>query len=233
MVRQAARLQERAAADAPRPTDGQFACLARRLLARTGTVAETDSLPSAIRDTTATSLLMLGYLDAMYGHVEGAKAHLERFSEKPKKERRLYGADSDCLRSWIEAAAKNWEGVVRLAEPYAVEGDIPWCGRLPTRWLVAESYEQLGDQVAAARHYELVLSHVGTDESDNRILRGLLFSFAHRRLVLMYSEMGRIEDARRHWEVLENTLTNPDPELVPMIEEARRAREEAETKAVP
>ena len=41
----------------------------------------------------------------------------------------------------------------------------------------------------------------------------------------------RVEDARRHWEIFEKTFTNPDPELVPMVEEARRALEEAEANA--
>jgi hypothetical protein len=44
----------------------------------------------------------------------------------------------------------------------------------------------------------------------------------------MLFALGRVEDARRHWEIFEKTFTNPDPELVPMVEEARRALEEAE-----
>ena len=54
---------------------------------------------------------------------------------------------------------------------------------------------------------------------------------AHHRLVMLYSKMGRVEAARRHWENFEKTFTNPDPELVPMIDEARQALEEAEAKA--
>jgi hypothetical protein len=42
-------------------------------------------------------------------------------------------------------------------------------------------------------------------------------TFAHHRLVLLYSKMGRVEDTRRHWEIFEETFTNPDPELVPMV----------------
>jgi hypothetical protein len=29
--------------------------------------------------------------------------------------------------------------------------------------------------------------------------------------------VGRVDDARRHWEIFEKTFTNPDPELVPMV----------------
>ena len=46
---------------------------------------------------------------------------------------------------------------------------------------------------------------------------------ARHRLVLLYSQLGVAEDARRHWEIFERTFTNPDPELVPMIEEGRAA----------
>jgi hypothetical protein len=60
---------------------------------------------------------------------------------------------------------------------------------------------------------------------------GIPFPFAHHRLVLLYSKLGRVEDARRHWEIFETTFTDPDPELVPMLDEARKALEEAEAKA--
>jgi hypothetical protein len=56
------------------------------------------------------------------------------------------------------------------------------------------------------------------------------YSFAHHRLVLLYSKMGRVDDARRHWEIFEKTFTNPDPKLAPMVEEAREALAAAEAR---
>ena len=106
-------------------------------------------------------------------------------------------------------------------------------GRLPIRWLVAEAHERLGHVEETVEAYKLVLSPVGLSEISSELeARFAIFHpFAHHRLVLLYSKMGRVEDARRHWEIFEKTFTNPDPELVPMVEEARRALEEAEAKA--
>jgi hypothetical protein len=95
--------------------------------------------------------------------------------------------------------------------------------------LVAEVHENLGcfDQAAFCFAY---VAFPTVDWWIDPPLRGILAPFAHHRLVLLYSKMGRVEDARRHWEIFEKTFTNPDPELVPMVEEARRALEEAEAK---
>ncbi len=62
-------------------------------------------------------------------------------------------------------------------------------------------------------------------------VRGLFSSFAHHRLVLLYARMGRLEDARRHWKIFEDIFTNPDPELRPMVEEARQALVQVESKS--
>jgi hypothetical protein len=96
--------------------------------------------------------------------------------------------------------------------------------------LVAETYENAADLEKAAQAYELVLSPVRL--ADGELSQwGIVVPFAHQRLVLLYARMGRVEDARRHWEMFEKTFTDPDPELVPMVEEARRALAEAEAKS--
>ena len=56
-------------------------------------------------------------------------------------------------------------------------------------------------------------------------------SFADQRLVLLYARMGRLEDARRHWKILSETFTQPDPEVAHLVDEARAALEAAERKA--
>jgi len=53
-------------------------------------------------------------------------------------------------------------------------------------------------------------------------------SFAHQRLVVLYARMGRLEDARRHWKSFSDTFTRPDPEMQPLVEEARAALASAE-----
>ena len=61
--------------------------------------------------------------------------------------------------------------------------------------------------------------------------RGIALPFAHRRLVLLYARMGRLEDARRHWQIFTATVRTPDPELEPLIAEARAALMSAEGMA--
>ena len=89
------------------------------------------------------------------------------------------------------------------------------------RWLVAEAYERLGQPDSAAAYFELAMSPIGNGGAlcDARIA----YSFAHRRLVLLYARMGRLDEARRHWEIFSATFTRPDPEMLPLIEEARAA----------
>ena len=109
-------------------------------------------------------------------------------------------------------------------------GQMPWLSStMPIRWLVAEAHERLGRLDRAAATFKLVLSPIRMYNSED--LLGFSSPFAHHRFVLLCSKMGRVADARRHWEIFEKTFTNPDPELVPMVEEARRALEEAEAKA--
>ena len=156
-------------------------------------------------------------------------------SAKPCDNGRPYAVEVDLLRAWIAAGPTQWGEVIRLVGSATTTGPQPsLTGRLPIRWLVAEAHEHLGHVEETVAAFELVLSPTrfatrwgGQEEC----VRAIYYPFAHHRLVLLYSKMGRVEDARRHWEIFEKTFTNPDPELVPMLEEARRALEEAEAKA--
>jgi hypothetical protein len=47
---------------------------------------------------------------------------------------------------------------------------------------------------------------------------------------MLYARMGRPVDARRHWRVFSETFTNPDSELVHLVDEARAALASAERR---
>jgi hypothetical protein len=49
------------------------------------------------------------------------------------------------------------------------------------------------------------------------------FSFGQRRLALLYARMGRLEEAKRHWEIFSETFTHPDPEMQTLAQESRAA----------
>jgi len=188
--------------------------------------------PAACSDTTTTGLIIRGVSAAVAGDIISARQALQEV--QAHSDRKRFAADILALEGWIASRENDWQTVIRTLKPARTRGQQPRVvGRLPVRWLVAEAYERLGDPEEAAVAYELVVSPSRLSVWSSLELEYqyvIFYSFAHHRLVLLYSKMGRVEDARRHWEIFAKTFTNPDPELVPMVEEARRALEEAEAK---
>src|SRR5262249_61141540 len=98
------------------------------------------------------------------------------------------------------------------------------------------AYERLDHPDSAAAYFERAIARpeagrnsvvAATDFAQVRMVS----SFAHRRLVLLYARMGRLDEARRHWEIFSATFTRPDPEMAPLLEEARAALASAEAMA--
>jgi len=118
----------------------------------------------------------------------------------------------------------QWARVTQVLQPAAREEDElntqDAIGRPWPRWLMAEAWEKLGRRDSAAAYFELAISP-GTSFlfQESR----LISSYAHQRLVLLYSGMGRIPDAERHWKILSETFTRPDPDVAHLAEEARVA----------
>jgi len=52
--------------------------------------------------------------------------------------------------------------------------------------------------------------------------RGLVHSFALRRIALLEEQLGQADSARVHWEQFLRTFTRPDPEFQPWVAEAQR-----------
>ena len=144
------------------------------------------------------------------------------------------GSDPILIEAWIAARAGRPDETVDLLGPAALQGDdigsvLLRSNRVLKRWLVAEAYESLGRPDSAAAYFELAMSPIGSTAAlmEARIAH----SYAHRRLVLLHVRMGRLEEARRHWESFSATVTRPDPEILPLIEEARAALASAEGMA--
>ena len=90
------------------------------------------------------------------------------------------------------------------------------------RWLVADAYERMGKLDSAAVYFELLVTAKRIDWRAI-MFRGLTHSFALRRLALLHSRMGNRDRARNYWRQFADTFTAPDPELRPMLAEARSA----------
>jgi hypothetical protein len=145
------------------------------------------------------------------------------------------GGTPALLEARIHGMDGRWEDAARSLQPVAMQplevgGDWHPAGMSAIRWFLADDFEKLGRPDSAAWYLEKCVADPASTMQESHI-RGIVWPFAQRRLVLLYARMGRIEDARRHWKTFHETFTRPDPALQPMIEEARRALAEAERSA--
>ena len=190
---------------------------------------------AATRDTSLAGRITEGWSAAVAGDLPRARELLRTVQASPAAELARQGAGPVLLEASIATRAGKWDEAVRLLGPPARQGIelgfvTDGVGRVPMRWLVGDAWERLGRPDSAAVYFELVLSTDRT-EWERRLPLRMVSSFAHRRLVLLYARMGRLEDARRHWQILTETVRDPDPAFRPMIEEARLALAAAEGMA--
>ena len=141
------------------------------------------------------------------------------------------------LEAQIGALTGHWRNVVRMLQPIASQsmetrqaGES--VGMSVFRWFLADAFEKLGQPDSAAAYLERVTSD-RAPAAEEFNLRGIILPFAHRRLVLLYARMGRVEDAKRHWRIFTETVRTPDPKIQPLIAEARAALAGAERLAGP
>ena len=181
----------------------------------------------AVRDTTGPGLITYGLWAAARGDTTAARRSLQRVLSLPDDRRAVLGYGPNLLEAAIAARAGRWADVIRLIGPAAVHGEhdstlLDRVNSLSLRWAAAEPYARLGRSDSAIAMMELVVRP--TRMPGNAFsLRGIPFSFAHRRLALWYAAAGQPELARTHWRVVVETLRQPDGDLMPLVEEARRA----------
>ena len=179
---------------------------------------------SACTDTTVPGLVVDGFRAAFVNDTSSASLCLDAIRRKPAYLQRKYTTDIVLLDARIAAAKGEWEKVAERLEPLSRDGRMPaFSGRLPIRWLIAEAYEKTGRIERAAESYEGVLSPVKLSEPIELYEFPAYCSFAHYRLVHLYSQLGKEVESRRHYDAFRAVFTEPDPELAPMLEEARLA----------
>ena len=185
-------------------------------------------------DSTTTGLVTRGSWAAAGGDTQAARRLLATIRKRSAPDLARQGFTPAVLEAWIAARAGRWQEVVRDLGPEALQGEARGYVLMQSapmvRWLVAEAYERLDRPDSAAAYFERAIAPPplgGTDFTHSR----MAFSYGHRRLVLLYARMGRHEEARRHWETFSRTFTRPDPEVAPLVEEARAALASAEGMA--
>jgi serine/threonine-protein kinase len=179
------------------------------------------------RDTTTAGLITRGMWALAAGDRNLAQQVMRQMRARRSDELGFHGAGPALLEAWAAGESGHWDETVRILAPAARQGDelgyvSDAIGRVPMRWLVASAYDRLGRPDSAAAYFELALSPVRTYWEDRVPLR-TVSSLTHRRLVLLYARMGRVEDAEHHWRAFATAVHSPDPGLRPLIEEARAA----------
>jgi hypothetical protein len=216
-----------AVAAASSPEISSYASLCRRLLSATGVVAPTDSLSMGTFGANPEDQAMVAVLCAMYGDETELRSSLEALESQSRKKPRI-DMDIRLARAWAAVHDRRWEDVVELLEGAPDSPFNPWAGALSLRWALALAHEQLEKRQEAVRLYELVLWPGHLDRNDFW-MRPVLVPFAHQELVVLYSQLGDLENARKHWKVLEETVTSPDAQVAALLEEARQAMSAAST----
>jgi hypothetical protein len=159
------------------------------------------------------------------------KARTHPVQETPES---LQWIDHTCVgflaygrRHWQEAAHEL--GVVAGQE--RDPGDGAGATELVAAWFAADAHEQLGRSDSASFYLERIVAPRTRYHDGEAGALGLFYSFAERRLVTLYVKLGKLPEARERWNTFTGTCTQPDPDLVPSIEETRAALIAAEAMA--
>ena len=200
-------------------TDGpsrRWFCHAVLLLAAASGRAPGPPPAWLLDDTTSGGLLAGGLGAAAVGDTITAGARLTRLERHPAVALRRLGHGPRLLRASIEAAKGHWQDVARLLGPTAQgehdAGDPDQVSSMGVRWLLADAYARTGRPDYAAAIFELVRDPTRTPFS-HLALRGLVYSFASRRLALLYQDLHREDAARAHWGEFRKAFVTPDRDL--------------------
>ena len=185
-------------------------------------------------DSTTTGLVTRGAWAAAAGDTATARRMMTAFRTRSAPDIARQGFTPAVLEAWIAARAGRWQDVLKDLGPAALQGEpkgyVVFQSAPLTRWLVAEAYEQLGQPDSAAAYFERAIApppEGGTDFAHSRIAS----SFGHRRLAILNARMGRLQAAQRHWRAFSEAFAHPDPEMAPLVAEARAVLAGAEGMA--
>jgi serine/threonine-protein kinase len=180
--------------------------------------------PAEIWGTTARGLATHARWAAFTGDTAAARRSLSTLVARPAEDVTRYGEVPVFIEAAIAAQGDRWAEVVELLAPSATRGhDIGYLefqtNRIERQWLVADAYEQLGRPDSAASFLERIVAPEGSGGEIRR--RGLTYSFAHRRLARLYTQLEESDRAEEHWLEFLDAFTDPDPEFQWMLDEAR------------
>ena len=199
-----------------------------RLLLALASGRSAPPLPNElVGDTTVSGRLTAAFSEALRGDTAAARTMLAQVSAAPAADQRRLGNGPSLVDAWLDARAQRWSAAANRIAAAAVQGEndpalLDRVGSLTLRLLAAEAYARSGRLDSAATFLELAIRPQRMPGNEFA-LRGLVVSFAHRRLAQWYTALGRPNDAAAHWRAFLSSFTTPDPDLAPLAAEAQRA----------
>jgi tetratricopeptide (TPR) repeat protein len=153
-----------------------------------------------------------------------AEEYLASMQQRDAIARKKWNSSIRLLEAYLFARDEDWRSAIVSLEPLLESSaDAFERNRIPMRWLLASAYMETGDLALAAGHFERIIEPREFFLRHDLWMLPLHHAFARQKLVILYAKLGRIEEARRHWEHFQEVFTNPDPELLPLVDEARSA----------
>jgi tetratricopeptide (TPR) repeat protein len=201
-------------------------CFWTLLLSEITGVGEVYYCYPACKDSTMHGLFVQSLEAATRGDASAALDILDHIRQMPDLVQKGHKPSIAFIESWLEATNGNWDQIAQRLEPFAKMGppnQVSGFTNLQYRWLIADAYEKQGELEKAAEYFELVLDPDLLAGTIDYLVRASYCTYAHQRLILIYSRLGRPAEAGRHWEAFQELFTDPDPELEPMLAEARAA----------
>jgi tetratricopeptide (TPR) repeat protein len=167
----------------------------------------------------------LGQIDSARAQLRQLRAYAVKRGEPGTSKNVLH---ANFLEASIAARQQHWPDVIRLL------GANAWKGLdaevMPQRWMVAEAHEQLGRPDSAIAYLELI-AEPRRAWVPQHFERPWFYPFAVRRLALLHGQLGHPDRAREYWLRFLKTFKEPDPEFLPLVEEAKVAIRTIDTRA--
>jgi len=126
----------------------------------------------------------------------------------------------------------RWQEAIDLLAPHArigryIPGSAEELRRQVSRWFVADAFVHQGRPDSAVAYLDLMLDPPG-HPPQVMLRRGTSDPFVRNRLVRIYAQSGRIDEARRQWDTLSAMVTRPDPAIRAMVDETHALLQSAE-----
>jgi serine/threonine protein kinase/tetratricopeptide (TPR) repeat protein len=145
-----------------------------------------------------------------------------------KDDLRDSGVRQDLVMALEHELAGRWRQATDLLAPLS-RGSYRFgigLDRVYLRWITAESFVSQDLPDSAAAYFELALTP-GVSPWTSRLNARMLSSLVRLRLVSLYAQTGRGDEAARQFAILDREVTHPDADMTRLITEARAALEAA------